>query len=692
MTYGFAFPPPFSPPNDDSNWSPLGSNPELIAYYKDGSKQHSKAYRELIDSFLLELNAGGNMQFFALTINAHEYDDGIVGPSSLSLLPNDYHADSHRSVFSITVRQLIKYLAEIDLLEVIYLSQEFHKEGKLAGLPHYHLFLGIRALFGTSYINLQAALQSHLTSGPLGTTFVDFQLRRLHDFMDQKKFLNYLIKEEKRHYQALYTFSSIFDSNPRNYWYRFSVATNDISLPLAALDSYLDLPTKLTRVPGVTTPQGYPMWTPPLHLLADLQSQQMHLRHRYINPVPGERITANTLIHCLNLFCQFRGLFLSRGNIYRKRRGTRFSYELVYSLQDLLRDLTPLFAFLSEEFPFQSRVMLPHFQEAAIRCIPDVIRRFRDDDSMLLHRIELNYHLIEFRNGIYNKRIDQFLRYDHYEPDAFDNVPFNCYLYFDRYHEGHTRMLPRRWLAALRQQFDSEELLQEFCCYFAVLFHGDSIQQKFFEMPKKDRAIYVEGVSNSGKTRLLAEVVRAIVGPENVGMLGSSQNFPLETVGQNSQALILDEFRYQPSQRDLLLRLFDGTPLPLDQKHKAQRIVSIVEPVLILANMDQNQAMLNDYAFQNRFHYYKFNVVVSDGDGDLLDQIYEELSSILLYCNRLFVKRYGKKLIGKFKLRSKPNSRSRPLMERLAHRGFFLPPSSPNAPKVDDDKKDPPPL
>jgi hypothetical protein len=212
-----------------------------------------------------------------------------------------------------------------------------------------------------------------------------------------------------------------------------------------------------------------------------------------------------------------------------------------------------------------------------------------------------------------------------------------------------------------------------------VLFHGDSIQQKVLELDKEDKALYVEGVSNSGKTRLLADVVRAIVGPENVGLLGSSESFPLETATAK-QTLVLDEYRYRPSQRDILLRMLDGTPLPLDRKYQAQRIVSIIAPVLILANIDRNQAMLTDEAFRNRLRHYRFDLVVSERDTSFLEAVQEELPAILLYCNQRFLRRYGEQFRELRNLRYWTSSNRKPLRERLLAQGFLLEPPRPPVP------------
>lgn len=650
---------PFSPPDDDT---------ELHQLFAEKFKQASKQYRELLEAFLRDLESQGNIQCFAFTLNVHF--QGKAPPSTALQVAGVGCPSIEGCSFQHHVGTILQRLSNIDLLECIFITQEFHKEGELKGLPHYHVFMAIRSLFGTGGIYIQASLQDHLIR-----SFPDFQLRRLNTFLDQKKYLNYMVKEEKRYYHALYAFSS--NSNPPGrggYFNRFYHYSFPIQFPpFGALKIYTQMPTSGTFSKTEFNKYGEPLYLPYDHERANPDSLKLHTRHRDVNPFPGDTVTVETFLYCLHLYCHFNKYFLCQDSLYRRRQGSRFSYELVFSLEDLLQDLTPVYSFLAVEFPFQFSYARNFVAQAFMKLIPDVIARFRKNSTGLLPTIQLNYHLVEFRNGIYHKRLGQFLHFEHYPPGSLDGFDFNCYLYFNRYFDSYTRMIPHRWLKLLRPQFQSDQELDDFCARFAVLFHGDSIQQKVLELDKGDKALYVEGVSNSGKTRLLADVVRAIVGPENVGLLGSSENFPLETATAK-QTLVLDEYRYRPSQRDILLRMLDGTPLPLDRKHQAQKIVSLIAPVLILANVDRNQAMLTDEAFRNRLRYYRFDLVVSERDISPLEAVQEELPAILLYCNQRFLRRYGSQFRELRNLRYWTRSSRKPLRDRLLAQGFLLEP------------------
>ena len=650
-------PPPWCPPDDDTLlWKALG--PRL--------KQTSKEYRDFLESLVRDLEARGSIHCFALTLNVLPQDK--APPTALqtnSIAGHQALVDG--SSFSVYVGEILSILAGIDLLECLFITQEFHTEGELKGLPHYHVFLAIRGLFGTEGVYLQAALQAFLVE-----RLSDCHLRRLNTFLDQKKYLNYMVKEDKRYYHAFYVFSSVAATDLDSYYHRLGRRYDLTEGTLTVNCSYLDLPTEYTVSTTHFDRRG-PLLQPYSYEVASGTHKELHQRHWGINPPPVKEITVDTLLYCLHLFCHYSGYFLCRGSLYRRRKEARFAYELVSTLDGLLNDLGPLYTFLQNEFPFQFDAAQNYVRLAFSRYLPDLMVRIRKSSVGLFPTVKLNYHLVEFRNGIYNKRIGQFLAFVNYSSEQIDHLPFNCYLYFDRYFDSSPRMVPHRWLSLLRPQFSSDQELDQFCARFAVLFHGDSIQEKVLEMDKQDRALYVEGVSNSGKTRLLADVVRAIAGPENIGLLGSSDNFPLETA-TDKQVLVADEYRYKSIHRDLLLRMLDGTSLPLDQKHKAQEIISIVAPVLFLANADRNQSMLTDEAFRSRLHHYRFGLVVDHQDLSPLETVEQELHKILLYCNRLFLNHYGDKFPELVRLRTHFRSRKELPTKRLRAQGFLLGP------------------
>ena len=660
-------------PKLDRPWSPPDDDSALQSRIGARLKTRSKLYRELLESMVRELDARGNIQCFAFTLNVLPGSKAPVGTMLVAVEP-DNQLLVHGHSFELYVDYILSDLAGVDLLECIFITQEFHREGELKGLPHYHVFLALRSLFGTEGVYIQAALQSSLVK-----SFPDFQLRRLNTFLDQKRYLNYMVKEEKLYYHALYVFSSMPKKDMDSYYHSLARQESMVQeLEFAIIAAYRDLPTRGEFSRIYRDQWGQPLYLPYPYQRARSDFQALHRRHEDIDPPPGEGITVDTLLYCLHLYCHFSGYFLCRESLYRRSEKTRYSWELVFTLETLLEDLLPVYSFLAKEFPFQFKHARNYVKQAFVRHVPEIMARVRKSTTGLLPMVQLNYHLVEFRNGIYNKRIGQFLDYSKYKENELSGLQFNCYLYFDRYFKSSSRMIPHTWLKLLRPQFQSDSELDEFCARFAVLFHGDSIQEKALEPQKQDKALYVEGVSNSGKTRLLADVVRAIVGPENTGLLGSSEQFPLETA-RDKQALVLDEYRFRPSQRDILLRLLDGTPLPLDKKHQAQQIVSIIAPVLILANMDRNQAMLSDEAFRNRLRHYRFNLVVSETPTKFLEAVQEELPRILLYCNRLFLKSYGSAFPEIRDLYQYRYSR-KPLQRRLLAQGFLLPPSDPVEP------------
>lgn len=152
-------------------------------------------------------------------------------------------------------------------------------------------------------------------------------------------------------------------------------------------------------------------------------------------------------------------------------------------------------------------------------------------------------------------------------------------------------------------QFDNLKLLEKQFLDFNNLY---LFMQKFglifvngFEF-KKGNSIYLYGPSNSGKSLITEFFLIEIFGEHNVGVLNTKDSrFMLDQIS-NKHIIILNEFVNKKSNRDIYLKLLDGTLVDINVKYES----SIKKSIKAHTVATSNYSMLEqgfDMAFFSRF-------------------------------------------------------------------------------------------
>lgn len=146
--------------------------------------------------------------------------------------------------------------------------------------------------------------------------------------------------------------------------------------------------------------------------------------------------------------------------------------------------------------------------------------------------------------------------------------------------------------------------------------------------PKKGSAMYVYGPSNTGKSLITEKFLIEIFGEKNIGILNFSNPKYLLSQAKDKHILILNEFKYSKSLREILLKILDGSLVEINEKYKNSTKTSIKSKSVAVSNYSlKDQGMLEE-AFSNRFHIIKTSCNITPQDYNL---ILKGLPLVILY-------------------------------------------------------------
>jgi hypothetical protein len=126
--------------------------------------------------------------------------------------------------------------------------------------------------------------------------------------------------------------------------------------------------------------------------------------------------------------------FVSGQGVYRKNASSKYTYELVFGLDEMEKNFLKIFYELVEKFPMQ--LGLVSISHLGLERLSSAMNLIKGQTATMLPTVKLNYNLIEFTDGIYNKKSGMFLEYSKCEKEILENHAFNCYKYFNRSYKG----------------------------------------------------------------------------------------------------------------------------------------------------------------------------------------------------------------------------------------------------------------
>lgn len=209
---------------------------------------------------------------------------------------------------------------------------------------------------------------------------------------------------------------------------------------------------------------------------------------------------------------------------------------------------------------------------------------------------KIDYAIIEFSDGIYFSQYDKFLLRDEVPLNQFFNS--NCVgtlRYFNvPFHIINKKTNNTLWESKLRVQFSKskEPSFEKFLALFGNLLFDSQLQSKL-------NAIFILGISNSGKTSLVLNIVKLAYGIQNVGTFSTDLKFLLEnTVGKD--VIIGDEMTFSKPMRSSLLKISGGEVININQKFLSSQTLELTRNIIFASNPSKEiNLMLEDKAFIN---------------------------------------------------------------------------------------------
>jgi hypothetical protein len=329
------------------------------------------------------------------------------------------------------------------------------------------------------------------------------------------------------------------------------------------------------------------------------------------------------ITYYLKMYFNLRHIFIYNNNLYIKIKGTRISYEFLGG-EDVLKD-----SFFNFMFELKNEVF-DFIDPAALSIIfSENYKKIIDQVKMLCRYFKknLSFDILEFTDGIYLAGFDRFIS-DSKTLQALETTVFTIRFYNLTYVNLLTRTkCPSVWKSKLLLNFNENEF-KSFCLVFRhILFGG--------EERTKRNILFLIGVTNSGKSRLVLDIAKASVGIENVGTLSTDPKFLMENLVGKAIA-ILDEPDLTMKMLNSLKKLGSGEALSINAKFEKSTYDQLTTQILAASNpTPEIEAILKDDAMKSRI--WKF---VLENECPLSTKEYntvlKELPKILVYCNKLY--------------------------------------------------------
>ena len=353
--------------------------------------------------------------------------------------------------------------------------------------------------------------------------------------------------------------------------------------------------------------------------------------------ITNNKIDQRTLINILQYYLILNEYFIYNENIYIKIKESKISYKLIGSLKNLLYDgfqenvvnyFIKNFEYYFKGFDF-SFLMDNYFikNKSIIESIKDISTQ----------RIEPDFGLIEFTDGIYS------IKYDRFFPNKNDYSFSNKICTIKYYNKCYNRVRqdkPNKWINSLKNALnikDNELTNEDFirlCLHIINPIHKNIFNKK--------STLFIHGKSNTGKTTLIANVLSDYYGSDNIGSIISAKNFKWQDLIGKIIGII-DEGRYNSSMSSDLLKITGQEKIIVEKKYSKEHIIINPIPLIILTNMlFEDKISSIDEALKNRLYIIEFiNIISIDSLNNsqiFKNELKNEESNIIIYCNKLLFK------------------------------------------------------
>lgn len=577
---------------------------EEIGDYKKLSNEWSSIVNDLV-------NSGHNG--FGITINN-----------------NTFFGNMRPGCYNELCKRIIKFIKKYYFTTTLVLIVP---ENNKRGVLHLHIFICMRNFIDYNR-NLKNNISIHLTqwlnmcySSINSTGDFDIRVDSLRYFRDMKNWIMYLHKNYKNMPYPGKIFSSF-------YWFVKAMSNlGDIYeyylKPNYNMEWENNLWEEEAIMQGIKMFHGY---LPPFLKIKDF--------HVDINRINGVILTDNVinqgvLMDLIRYYIILNDLYIYNDNIYKKLNNYKISYEIVGPIKEILYDnfAVNVVGYFMINFKlyfvgFNFDKIIKDFLETKQKSIDNIY-------VLLTNRINPDFSLLEFTDGIYSIKYDRFI--SNRENYLF-NKTVSTIKYYNISYNWVRKSKPERWIKTILESlnikcvdYENNWDFKMICLYLCNIFHRNIFDKR--------QTLHIWGESNTGKTTLITDVLNNYFGLENVGsIIGSgSKNFKWQEL-EGKILAILDEFKYLSSSSGEFLKLLSGENLLVEKKYSKNHINIKNIPIIIIGNnkirdLDNN---INE-ALSNRIFSIEFVNKLKNTKG-LKDKIKKEEVNIIIYINKTLFK------------------------------------------------------
>lgn len=251
-----------------------------------------------------------------------------------------------------------------------------------------------------------------------------------------------------------------------------------------------------------------------------------------------------------------------------------------------------------------------------------------------------------FRNGVYVARDDKFYRFGVGE-QLSDNVVAAKFFdtEFDSFDDlGDWRQIPTPNLQRIMDFQEWDPRVQEWMYIM--------LGRLLYNLREKDHwevAPFLLGAASSGKSTLTVKVAKLFYEDADVGVLSNNieKQFGIGAFAKKLLVVAPELKGDLKLEQTEMQSMISGEPVQVAEKHKTAYSAEWRVPVIMAGN-DVPAYVDNSGSVQRRFLVFAFNKAVVNGDTKLAEKLAEEITAILVKCNRAYleaVERYGNSLI-----------------------------------------------
>lgn len=602
------------------------------------TKLISNNYNKIVD-----WSMGQGNQHFAITINCI-----------------DYKYDAFDSVFIEEEKTKIKdYLYKLfPTTTWFFIISEETKSGML----HFHALIAIKNFIDYNHTiryNLINSLFNFSFFGSSSMVF-DVKVQSLNYFKDVKNWIMYMHKNiYDWKYRGIVFFLCIYvlefffscDFCLGDIYYSF-IENKNIPLGWVVLIRFLDFDRlknfeikNNVNITGVNCkiPEDYIKSLDVLDLFNGIK-------------IVNNKIDQRLLINLLQYYLILNKYYIYNDSVYRKIENTKISYIYIGGLVDILYNkfqenvivyFTTNFEYYFRGFDF-SYLLDVYFVKTKY-----IIEAIKDISTQ---RIEPDFGLIEFIDGIYSIRYDRF--FSNKKNYNFSNK-VSTIKYFNKSYNWVRQNEPKTWISGIKNALNIDMKNKDetnngdfirLCLHIINSVHKDIFDKK--------STLFVYGESNTGKTTLIADILVAYFGSDNIGSIISAKNFKWQNLVGKIIGII-DEGRYNSSMSSDLLKITGQERVIVEKKYSKEHIFIDAIPLFILTNIlfeDKDKSIEN--ALKNRLFMIEFINKISEeslkNSKEFKKKLRDEEVNIIIYCNKLLfklkenhLKKIGKKIPNK---------------------------------------------